>query len=191
MLKQPYRRRFWFALAISKRSLLSAALGILFTVPLGGCFLTFGSNTPLLTGATADFPFRSMVLEGPEGDRVPMVREGDSYVVDDPSEGKAFFLLKKTGDDTYLYQMTEKRARRRGPEIVYGIVKHRQNDLDSLWCGSWSAETLQSVGIEVIKDPLGFPLCDFTSVDQLVSLSTKQPDGKWPGGKLRIVSIER
>jgi len=174
---------------ISKKSLLSAALSAMLVATLCGCFLTLESTTPLLTGATADFPFRSMIVEFPEG-QVPVVREGDTYVINDPNKGRLDLLLKKVGDDTYIVQATGKGQRRAWPNISYGFIKQQQSDLHGLWCGSWSVATLQSVGIVVLKDNL-FPLCDFNRLDQLVSLIAKRPDGKWPEVKLRIVSIEK
>lgn len=68
---------------------------------LSGCFT---SETPLITGATASYPYESLVLRGDDGVEITVARNGDYYEYGtDPD--KVRLMLQDFGDGLYLMQM--------------------------------------------------------------------------------------
>jgi hypothetical protein len=172
----------------------------LLTAPLAlaGCFTT-GPGPLLITPKNADYPFRRMTVKGGfEGgdEEVTLEREGDVYVLFD-SKGRtgSTSMLKSIDQDLFVVQ--QQMSKPFSALFLFAIVKRRGNELDQLYCGSYSGEQLARYGVTVEKgnDPVssivGGKLCKFTSLDQLLALGRENPAGGEPARKLAIVSLER
>jgi hypothetical protein len=167
----------------------------LLSVSLGGCFM---SREPQLTAKDADYPFKKITLDLGDGRKpLTIVRKGDRYEFDDPDPKapEEFFLFKKLADDVYLSQ--ESFVTTSGLTVnIYAILRPREKEITTLYCGNYSAETLGAHGITVIKDDLVGDLingevCDLTRLDQLVALSKEKPDGARKQRTVKIVSVEK
>jgi hypothetical protein len=164
-------------------------------VPLGGCFFAWPDG-PMLTPKTADFPFKKIVMEGDvKGTQDILVRDGDLYK--DPDDKTFTMLFKKVTDDIFIAQQTFQGnpVRWIPSPIGYAIFKYDQNqgEISGFMCGNYSLATLESLGIEVVKNPahVVIKLCRFKSLSQLLALSLKQPDGVDPLTKKKVLSIEQ
>jgi hypothetical protein len=179
-----------------KESFFAVALSMMISFSVGGCYFTLDRKTPLLTEATADFPFRRIVIEDEEsGERSTMIEKDGSYSFpDDPGFGGAIILLKTLGNDIFLVQAVFPTPKFPGvPTTVYGIFKLEGDQIAGLFCPNYSIATLNSVGIQMVEVGTAhakLKICNFENLGQLSDLSAKKPDGK-SVTRAKLVSIER
>lgn len=101
---------------IAARMLFAAIL----TIGLSGCFT---SDTPLISGEDADFPFETIVYQVPDDDTpIQLVHQGDAYlVIATDSDDRSKLRLMDIGDGLYFAQAQEEK----GGEILtlYSVLK--------------------------------------------------------------------
>jgi hypothetical protein len=139
-----------------------------------------------------------------EGDdrvaRADVTRQGDNYVLvfedrrpsaTDRKPSDTTLLIKKVSDDVYIAQATVI-----GHIVASAIIRKRGEELERLYCGNYSDEQRQRLGIEVLKDDLlgnilHAKICAVTSLDQLAALSKEEANGTEPIRKVKIISVQK
>jgi hypothetical protein len=156
---------------------------------LAGCFK---SESPLIAGADAIFPFQTLTVKTPDGQTGILKRTGDVYVYSEPdaqpgTEKHQSVLLYKVGDNLYIAQNADEDG-----EATYVLAK-REDDtiLARSDCKGLGTDTLAQSGIEPPERGSGiFYECRATDLKSLVALANSPAIWADHTTALQIVSIE-
>ncbi|MGF1620909.1 MAG: hypothetical protein ACFCUR_09870 [Rhodomicrobiaceae bacterium] len=156
---------------------------------LAGCFK---SDSPLVAGTDAVFPFQTLTVKTPDGETGILKRVGDVYVYSEPdaqpeTEKHQSVLLYKVGDNLYLAQNADEDG-----EATYILAK-RDGDtiLARADCRGLDEDTLAQAGIEPPKRGSGlFYECRAADLKSLVALAKSPAIWADHTTALQILSIE-
>ena len=176
------------------RAAVTAVVIAIGSLVLAGCWV---AREPVLTKENADYPFVKLKVQiGNDRDVVTLVRSGDVYVFEEDrnNPGPAeYFLFKRVSEGLYISQETFPQFNNMN---VYAIIRHEGELLKTPYCGNYSQAKLDKYGIVVLKgDKLGDIIhgkpCQVQRLEQLVGLSSEEPDGTEKIRTAKIVAAER
>jgi hypothetical protein len=170
--------------------LIGLAAAALMAIGLTGCFK---SDAPFITPAQAVYPFKTLRIADPEGQKSLIKRDGERYAYaedpDKPGESQpntTYLLIYAIEENFYLVQAEDEGKQ------VYLFAKRDGDKLNfASLCEAADPKVLQQVGIERPKEDEILPAeCNVKDLNSLIAIGRSPASWTKSTTTVSILSIE-